>query len=1068
MKIDFTLNRNRGLNLNTMKKFLLIPIFFLVAIFGFGQTEFFKVANGNWNSTGIWSLDGVTPITCSPCVEGVDYPGENDVAYIFDGFVNVISTTRVGYIVVQFDLTNALRRTSIPISARRVIVSGSILSYDVNTDQFLPPTTTVVQPGNIIFEFTGEDPFGLNEGILGTWSDASPFQTVEINQTGATEVRNSSVLPITSDLIILNGQFNNQSGGQLIDLGSSLLTISSGTTFVSNGPIQGDFNDPTSRFNRISINGVLRTTSHVNSVIIDINAGGVLENNFTGGNQAEGWWYQNEAPTTFNVGEGTVRYGANANQNIAALEYGNLEISASTGNRDKTLAEDGNLRVNGNFTIVSSNVNFLSNNLQPIVFRGNVTNNGNWTSNQVVRFEGDANQIINGSLPITFNDQVDVNKTGGDVVVNSTVTAFNMRFNDEFRITSTSFSPGERNMRSDGSMVINGTLVAGAGTSTFTFGGDTEITGSGTASFRHLTINSGATLSPALNDNLIQVTRNFTNNGTFNHNEGEVHFDGGSSTRTLAGSGTTNFWDMRVTGGTLNNNAASVNLLNQLTLGSSTTFDADGTGSGQFTIISTTDRTAYVAAIPSGSTLSGQVNVQRNMAGKSASWNYIGPVVSGRTVADWQVGFPITGSFSGSSLINGQPRNASLYQYVGTEVVDDWNQGWLVHPPTSTDNTLPIVQGRGYSPYIYNDTYFQNTNNSTWTLRGPVPSGSFSFSSLMAHYTTANPEDDGWQLLSNPHPAPVQWDDFVRNADVSATVSVRVSDGNFATKVAGGASVNWPNEPGLIATAQGFWVQTTGGSPSLSAPQSAKRNVDSPTFFGVEQPEMPNVLKMALWMGNHSDETAVYFHDQATLEYDAEYDAFKRKNSTYNFSSLTPTGLNLAINALPFGMQDISIPLMVSDVDPGEYSITFEGIDNFTVENEFYIIDHFKGKKMLITEGLKYDFLVTDDATTFGSSRFEITNRLGEITSTKPLEQDPTQVYPNPVNNFINIKFGSTFAMDNTLEISVTDMQGRIVFEQNADSGKLFSIDASNFPQGVYVVKIKGNKETDVKRVIKK
>ena len=61
-------------------------------------------------------------------------------------------------------------------------------------------------------------------------------------------------------------------------------------------------------------------------------------------------------------------------------------------------------------------------------------------------------------------------------------------------------------------------------------------------------------------------------------------------------------------------------------------------------------------------------------------------------------------------------------------------------------------------------------------------------------------------------------------------------------------------------------------------------------------------------------------------------------------------------------------------------------------------------------------------------------------------------MYPNPAQNEVTISFGNG-TISGKINISVTDINGKILFHKNVQ-GTNYKIDVSNFPAGMYFVKI--------------
>ncbi len=128
---------------------------------------------------------------------------------------------------------------------------------------------------------------------------------------------------------------------------------------------------------------------------------------------------------------------------------------------------------------------------------------------------------------------------------------------------------GTNTLTVHGNLINNGTFTANS--STVIFNGTSTISGASTTTFNNLTINSEKTLTASAAT--MNLTGNWTNNGTFTNNSGTVVFNGTTAAQTLGGSSASTFYNLTInntyTGGgvragkniTVNNilNLASVN-----------------------------------------------------------------------------------------------------------------------------------------------------------------------------------------------------------------------------------------------------------------------------------------------------------------------------------------------------------------------------------------------------------------------------------------------------------------------------------------------------------------------------
>ncbi|MFZ0063444.1 MAG: Calx-beta domain-containing protein, partial [Pyrinomonadaceae bacterium] len=348
---------------------------------------------------------------------------------------------------------------------------------------------------------------------------------------------------------------------------------------------------------------------------------------------------------------GTVNYNQSSNgQNVRAFNYGNLTFSNFT----KVLEPAGTIGISGVFTpgtaightITGSTINFNGTGAQtvPAFNYNNLTISGARGANNVtlanagtIGVAGIFNPIATfaGGNYVITNNTVDFNGSGGQ-----TIPAFNY-----FNLTSSNV--GARTLANSGIIgiaslftpgtnvyTITGSTVAYNGTSpqtlpaTFTTyfnltsnnaAGVTGFAGltvqallrmqtgtftSNSGTYNNVQIDSGATLA-GTNGTTINVSGNWTNNGTFTANTNTVNFNG-SGAQVIGGSSVSTFNNLTIanagSGVSLGQNAtvnAVLTLTNNLTTGANIlTMPNTGTSAGTADVIGNVRRTGFAGGGP--------------------------------------------------------------------------------------------------------------------------------------------------------------------------------------------------------------------------------------------------------------------------------------------------------------------------------------------------------------------------------------------------------------------------------------------------------------------------------------
>ena len=82
----------------------------------------------------------------------------------------------------------------------------------------------------------------------------------------------------------------------------------------------------------------------------------------------------------------------------------------------------------------------------------------------------------------------------------------------------------------------------------------------------------------------------------------------------------------------------------------------------------------------------------------------------------------------------------------------------------------------------------------------------------------------------------------------------------------------------------------------------------------------------------------------------------------------------------------------------------------------------------------------------------------------EPVWLTGVSVQPNPTSGFTNIVF--SLPVVSTLEISVIDATGRILFTNISEQQSVVSIDCTNLPGGVYSIRFRTGQELGVRKLV--
>lgn len=666
--------------------------------------------------------------------------------------------------------------------------------------------------------------------------------------------------------------------------------------------------------------------------------------------------------------------------------------------------------------------------LNALAIKGSAT----YTLNKAITINGNA--FFLGGTFATGNNNITMNGgewliSGGTVTCDSSTITMK---GDRWTVNTGNFTPGT------GKVVFSGTDTLG---------------GTGTLDFNNFEVaNTGNVLLPS-GTMYIAGDYQATAGATVSPNGGTVELDG--STDQIIAAGGTNLFDVNInkTGGNVTIQSL-LNLYGTLDVQTSTTVSSV---SGNLTLISTSDEgghDARIATLPGGASITGDVTVQRFMSeeGKKV-WRHMSAPVTGATVADWQNFFPISGNFTGASEDVPIPGNPSLYYYDET-VTGSVDNGWVAYPTTT--NAAAISSGTGYAAFIR-----EITDPINISLTGPINQGDYTFT--VTYTNSGSSSDDGWNLVSNPYPSQIDWDLTTGWTKTNIGGSVAVKDNGIGSFRYWNGSTGALNG-GLIAIGQGFWVQTNNSSPALVVKEAAKVG-DSAPFYRIQA--LTNHLKLALSINDTTDYTFVHFREDATDEFDWDFDAHKLKNDIQNLYTVIDDSVKIAINSLELVRYiDKTIKVGISNVHPGDYVLKISDLNTFEGPHDFTLIDHFTNTTTPIPadSSFTYTVNVTDDPASFGNDRLEIAI-VAIITGLEDEVEDLVTVFPNPSTGLFNYKIKSD---DYIEEAILMDTKGSIIKMFNfggQKQTKTGSFDLSDQRKGLYLLRIKLGSSVIVKKL---
>lgn len=961
-----------------MRLFLIVGLFLGVTV-SINAQQRYATASGSWTGA-IWAS------TPAGAPGSATTPTATDDVYTNGRQITTTSNVTCKNLYVTYNQINSITLGNL----RTLTITGTLSGYDdANTvEEF--PTTTVLSFGtssSLIFTAANVDP-AYDPYVIYFWDNTVPLGRTTFNFGNG--VTKSTILPLvfTNLLRVQTGDFAPDLGAPISGSGgAAALQIDIGASLTTS--------DPISSFMTASISGTLSTSESVDiSGTFTMSSTGVFNTSYT--NPSGGWWLS-ASPTTVSLNaSSTINFNRTGSQNISPLTYGNITLSGS-GTITKTLTGAGTLNVQGTLTIASSSTTFNSNSASAITIGGNVSNAGTWAPTDLVTFNGTGAQSIGGTATVSFNGGLEVNKSAGTLTLNRAVNISN-----GLTISQGTLNLGSQTVTlNSGNIDNDGTFTVGS--STFIVNGTTSITGTSPVSFNNLQVGASGNLSA---NGTVNISGNLSNAGSFNVNSVSLN---GSVAQNITGSYSFSNITVSNTAGVTNN--GSINLTGALDLGASGVFDADGSGSGVLTLISTSLTTGgRIATLSTPSNFSGNITVQRFVDGPD-DWRYFSVPFISANVGQWQATFPVTGNFS-----NPSPNGVNGVVCSTCPSIYSWNaatQQYVAVGSGASTGTTSLSHLTGYSAYSY------LTGSFTLSMSGtPVKSG------------VSIPLATGYNLIPNPYPSPIDWDN-VTTTGTTNTVYMTTAQGSFATYLKGSGTCtgcnfnsNWRGE---LAIGQSFWIESSGAS-SVGLTEAAKTT--GATF--VREEDAKDLFRITLQSEGKNDDLILHFDPQATTGTELDLDARKRSNDFYiNLSSYnTNASEDYAINTIPYATcESGTVKLKMSGISNGEHSLSFTELDKMTLGYTITLKDNFLNQQRVVTNDFLYNFLTNDDAASKADGRFELFFTSPTI---QPVATSSLKLASECGSNIINVALENT-QLGVTYQLMLGDTQVSSDFFGNGD-----------------------------------
>ncbi len=520
--------------------------------------------------------------------------------------------------------------------------------------------------------------------------------------------------------------------------------------------------------------------------------------------------------------------------------------------------------------------------------------------------------------------------------------------------------------------------------------------------------------------------------------------------------------------------------------------NGDLTNNGSLTFASTSEtQTGILGELPSTSTVTGDVTVERYLPAKRAYRFLTSAVNSSSINANWQEGdnntgtsFPadnknpnsgygthITGSTTGADGFDATPSgNPSLFTF------DNITQTW---EDVTNTNTTTLDAGSPYRIFVRGDRSVDVTDNDA-TATATILRATGTLETGTVTYTDMSDFSDDFNFIGNPYQAPVDMIAVLNNSTNIKTTGYYTWESDLSTQGAyvyieddGTVTPSGSNANTYLQPGQAAFVVTENTSSGTSV------------IFEEAYKASTSELTQVFRSGNNSMQIVGNLYSEVNYtNNDAAVDGFRIKFAD-NFSNVVDSNdgtkpFNIDEN---MGVMNGSHMLIVEERELPANSEQIQLFNN-NYRNENYVLslevpnfgeltaylqDNYTGEFTELNEGENtITFSVNKNNESFNTDRFSIVFSTDAL-KVNNLENNSLVIYPNPLNDgALHIEFGNLKGYDK-VTISAYNVLGKRVYhteKQNVTSSLEIN-EANNWQSGVYIIRINDGVSTITKKIIK-
>jgi hypothetical protein len=342
-------------------------------------------------------------------------------------------------------------------------------------------------------------------------------------------------------------------------------------------------------------------------------------------------------------------------------------------------------------------------------------------------------------------------------------------------------------------------------------------------------------------------------------------------------------------------------------------------------------------------------------------------------------------------------------------------------------------------------------------------------------YNHNQPYTEGFNLVGNPYPSPVDWDGpgWTRSGIDDAVYYFRASTtdqygGSYSSYVNGVSSDGLATA--IIPSMQGFFVHVSDGAwpvtGTLTVTNSARINDLTHPFLKSAVTGTRSIIRATAAFTDDAasaDPLVISFDNDASIGFDGSHDALKLLNTDMmitNFYSVVSPARKLSVNTLPYSNDTaLYIPLGLTIYRDGEVSFRIRDAENLPVNENIFFRDAVTGANINL----------------LGSSEYRVELKQGEYhgrfllafvknaTSAPDPAVDDDLFHAWMSEGMVKVRIGSVEGDRGT--VSLHNMSGMQVYSEAVYETGDYSLSV-RLMQGVYIITyMTGNRHHSIKLV---